>query len=192
MIPLVDVFEKGWSSAFTGTHRYAFADSRNRLSAGLQKQVTARKSSGDRAPYGTIDLRCSFEMGASGDTDLSLEPIGVPSSGHRWTSELPPSLQNVPSPSAAGAASPAAAVRREAILKARSQRLLLRQLNERRAAESGAPVPVQLDYATVFNYALQRRRRTEQNTDGGDLTTLQVLQRLDKEQGRRAAPKKRR
>eukprot|EP01043_Picozoa_sp_COSAG02_P006953 COSAG02_NODE_204_length_29210_cov_36.596579_1_plen_130_part_00 len=129
-------------------------------------------------------------MGASVEPNLSLEPFGVPNSGPRWTSELPHSLQNVPSPSAAGAASPTAAVRREAILKARSQRLLLRQLNERRAAELGAPVPAQLDYATVFNYALQRRRRTEQNIDGGDLTTLQVLQSLDKEQGRRAAPKR--
>jgi hypothetical protein len=149
----------------------------------------ARKLSGDMEPCGTIDLRCSFEMGASGETKLSLEPV-APNSGPRLATELPASLQTVPSPSAAGAASPAAAVRREAILKARSQRMLLRQLNERRAAESGAPAPAQLDYATVFNYALQRRRRAAQTTGGGDLTTLQVLESLDMEQGRRAAPKR--
>ena len=59
--------------------------------------------------------------------------------------------------------------------------MILRRLNERRAAETGAPVPVQLDYATVFHYAMRRRRAGAQATGGDDLTTLQLLERLEKE-----------
>ena len=123
------------------------------------------------------------DIGSLQTEKLSLEPL-LSGSGSDCARDLPPFLQNVPSPSSDGAASPTAAVRREPILKARSQRMLLRQLNERRARETGTPVPAQLDYATVFHYALRCRRQSAQATGGDDLATLQVLERLEKAQGK--------
>ena len=60
--------------------------------------------------------------------------------------------QHSPGPlSPLGAASPAAAVRRDPILRVRTKRLELRKLNEERALAAGEPPPPRLDYVTVYH-----------------------------------------